>query len=191
MFLYYAQVQERLFNWNAKILIVLNNKINIMKTKIRENKKALSEIVAYVLLIVIAISLSLVVYAWLKGYILKPEEKCSDGVSLSLEKYSCQNKIINITLKNNGFFNVEGFIVRATNQTKGNAIYILMNGNQIENYFLNEKKALAPGEEYNSIFNYSKLNLVTKIEVQPVEIEGNKEPIVCSNAIIQLNVDCN
>ena len=72
------------------------------------NKKAISIIIGYVLLVVIAISLSLLVYAWLKNYLPKDVEKCPDSVSLTISNYNCdieENKIT-LTLRNKGFFNI-------------------------------------------------------------------------------------
>src|SRR3989338_8510282 len=72
----------------------------------KENKKAVSEVVSYVLLIVVAISLSIIVYAWIKIQLPKEIIECPEGVSVIIKDYRCnkQNNIINITFKNNGFY---------------------------------------------------------------------------------------
>lgn len=86
-----------------------------------KNKKALSEMVSYVLIIVIAIGLSVGVYAWLKGYLpsQNPKEKCNSDVALIIEDYNCTININKLTIKvkNQGLFNVEGFFIRASNIT--------------------------------------------------------------------------
>lgn len=151
-----------------------------------KNKKAMSEIIAYVLLIVLAISLSLVVYAWLKSYIVKPEKNCPEGVSISLEEYSCKDKIISLNVKNNGLFNIDGYVVRVGNTTKGKAVYYLKNRGLIENY-LPGKKALEPGEKFDSVLNYKDYGVITRIEIQPFEVD--KEIIMCSDAIIKQELE--
>jgi hypothetical protein len=47
-----------------------------------QNKKGISTMIEYVLLIVIVISLSSVVYIWMKTYIPQESIECQDGVSL-------------------------------------------------------------------------------------------------------------
>ena len=54
-----------------------------------KNKKALSEIVSYVLLIIIAISLSVAVYAWLEVYVPKNTVECEQGASVVIKDFSC------------------------------------------------------------------------------------------------------
>ena len=102
------------------------------------NKKGISELVSYVLLIVLAIAIAGGVYLWLTS-IAKPLQtvECPD-ISLILENYSCfgANKggagnIGNITLflRNNGRFDITGFKIMIANKSDG----ILSNITMIEN----------------------------------------------------------
>ena len=92
------------------------------KIKMKNNKKAVSEMISYVLLIVIALSLAAGVYAWMKLYVpAENEEKCSDEIALSINNYNCtqragidDKKIITLYIQNKGLFNVEGFYIRAS-----------------------------------------------------------------------------
>lgn len=152
------------------------------------NKKAISDIIGYVLLIVIAISISLLVYSWIKGYIPANEKNCPEGISLGIEYYLCNNDNLNITLKNNGLFDVNGFVIRISNLTKGRAVYYLKTGSYIENYFNAGLKPLASQQEESFNFNYGNYGLLTRIEIEPFKTD--KVIILCKDAIIQQEIKC-
>ena len=87
----------------------------IKPLKFRKDKKAINELVGYVLLVALAISLSIMVYYWLRTYVLPSQPRlCPDGVSLIVDAYSCQAGSFNLSLRNKGLFNVDGFIVRGS-----------------------------------------------------------------------------
>ena len=69
----------------------------------KKNRKGISVMIGYILLIAIAIVISVVVYQWLKTYIPTEPLKCSDGVSVFVEDYTynCTTNQFNFTLKNN------------------------------------------------------------------------------------------
>src|SRR3989344_2627893 len=79
-----------------------------------KNKKAVSEMVSYVFLIVIAIGLSIGVFAYLKIYLPKDRVECNQDVSLMVTDYLCvKNSIsgkitLNANVTNNGLFNLSG-----------------------------------------------------------------------------------
>ena len=57
---------------------------------LNKNKNGLSNIVAYVLLISITISLSVLVYGWLRFYVSEDVvETCSDNVNVVIRSYEC------------------------------------------------------------------------------------------------------
>ena len=151
------------------------------------NKKALSNIVAYVLLISITISLSVVVYNWLRFYVGEDEiPVCSDGVNLIIQEYICsaEDKLI-LTLKNKGRFNVDGFALRVHNRTDPEFGF----------YMLNETgTTIAPGEEIQITTDISdsgpagKFETITLIEIQPYQMEKGK--ISCRSVASQKVEDC-
>jgi len=154
------------------------------------NRKAISEIVAYVLLIVISISLALLVYAWLKSNILKPAEECPDSVSISIE-YKCNltKQSIDLKIKNNGLFTINGFIARASNKTGGLAICSLEKDDDRGTFFFKKYigEELKPNEEYEiSELSYKSCNNITRIEIEP--FITNKEIILCNKAIVSEEV---
>jgi len=54
-----------------------------------KNKRAVSPMIAYVLLIVIGISVAFLVYQWLKLQIPAQSEKCSEDVRIIIKSYEC------------------------------------------------------------------------------------------------------
>jgi FlaG/FlaF family flagellin (archaellin) len=164
-----------------------------MKRKTK-NKKALSEMVSYVLLIVIAIGLAAGVYAWLRGYLpsSNPRETCSEDASLSIEKYTCSEEQITLTIKNNGLFNINGFFIRGTDSENENAVptssleceeqfrcTITGRYDFPENFNPNELK------EVNFFYSQeTETKPLKKIQVQPfVKSRDSKKILLCSNTL--------
>lgn len=81
-----------------------------------QNKRGISEVVSYVLLIVIAISLSTLVFSFLYLYVPKEKPECKDGINLAVNKIKCvhnsTDNILNFTLENKGLFKVETAYIR-------------------------------------------------------------------------------
>lgn len=151
-----------------------------------KKKKALSNLIAYVLLISITISLSVLVYNWLRFYVTPNEiEECPEGVNIVLKDYDCVASDgggtgwINITLKNKGRFVVDGYVLRVHDRSDAEfGIYTLYDGR-----FLTDDQSLAPGEEVSEVFDFDDtydfseehiLNEITLVEIQPYIIENGK-----------------
>lgn len=151
--------------------------------------------VGYALLIAMALSLSLLVYAWLKAYTPGAVEPCPDDVAIVLADISCDNagNTMNLTLQNKGLFNIYGFYIKASNST-GIPIYNLKNASGAEDDIFNQGVVRA-GSDFRSnekrrwVFNYSHINRVNKIEIEPF-ISRNSEEILCTNAAITEEVNC-
>jgi len=82
--------------------------------------KGLSVVIGYVLLVTFGIVLSVVVYGYLKTYVPSEIDECPSGVSVSVADYDydCVSNELNLTLKNNGLFNVNGYYIYATNNSE-------------------------------------------------------------------------
>ena len=83
------------------------------------DKRAVSLMVAYVLLITIAIALSGMVYTWLKWYVGPAKEiGCDEGTTLVIQShnYNCDNNLLEMTIRNKGRFSVDGFVVRVSDK---------------------------------------------------------------------------
>ncbi len=146
-----------------------------------KNKKALSEIVGYVLLIAIALALAVGVFAWLKVFTQESTlQKCPDGVSLIIEDYSyfCSAGEINLTLENKGLFSLDGFYARGTDNAETQPTKLI--GDEFGNLF---KKQLRPGETTSLILKFNNLNLAL-VQIQPF-IDNTKGRAVCESVVNQ------
>lgn len=162
-----------------------------------KDKKAISEMVSYVLLIVIAIGLSVGVYAWLRWQAnIEKIEACPEDVSLVLKEYKClYTGKIQVTVKNNGLFNVNGYVIRGTNSSDKNALIGFPLKDVNLNYGSNVAGAvyfnnsLAPGKEITGELSYSGLNKLTRVEIEPFRIQPGGLKL-CNNAIVHQEVSC-
>ncbi|MDE1848658.1 MAG: hypothetical protein KGH55_01340 [Nanoarchaeota archaeon] len=84
-----------------------------------KNRKGVSEIVGYVLLISIVIVISIFVYQWLKSYVPQQQVSCPDGVSVAVTNfvYDCAKDTLNFTLSNTGTFSIAGYFIHASNNS--------------------------------------------------------------------------
>jgi hypothetical protein len=143
-----------------------------------ENKRAVSNVVAYVLLIVIAVALSVLVYNWLRFYVGEGDvSECLDGVGIIIKDYNCYetNEFgagrLSITLKNKGRFSIDGFSLRVHDRP----------GAEFGFYTLDEVGAsIIPGGEHSVNYSFDDyifdddkvLETLTLVEVQPFMMEG-------------------
>jgi flagellin-like protein len=163
-----------------------------------KNRKGISEIIGYVLMIALAVVMAGLVYSWLKFYVSKPvsEQFCPDGTSLIVSDYNCTDKIVSLTLRNQGRFTIDGMIARISNKS-GSEIAVYPLTQSIYNEFGIEIKltkisfvpALEPGNETTELFNYSDYGNIQFLEVEPskgTDKYGNV--ILCDNAIIKFPI---
>jgi len=157
-------------------------------------KKGLSEIVGYVLLVVMAIALALLVYAWMKGLLWNNPKECPAGVSLIIADYACNQDLnnITITLKNNGLFSINGFIARISNEPGKLATKPLLNGVPLGGeatgeFFFNET-GLLPNIEFVNSFSYDMYSQISDLEITPLkDVDG--ERILCDKSIIKQQLE--
>ncbi|MFA5061457.1 MAG: hypothetical protein WC494_04045 [Candidatus Pacearchaeota archaeon] len=157
------------------------------------SNRGISELIAYVLLITLTISISVLVYGWLKLYVAPGQESdCPEGVNLIISNYRCSPGNLEVTIKNKGRFTIDGFYVRVHNISNPEfGLYTLhsiaANGAEI-----------SPGEEFNYTYNsikgnppvdLSNLGEVTLIEVQPM-IGTETNMILCSDYTSLKIEDC-
>jgi hypothetical protein len=171
-----------------------------MKKYHDKNKRAIAEIISYVLLIVIAMSIAVGVYAWLKIYV--PSEKeadvCQENTAINIDDYTCytNTQVISLTLKNRGYFNIEGFFIKAANDTAKAIPSYLLNVipsgpgySGIYQFPVNDK--FIPGETINLNFTYKNISAVTKIQIQPFILGNKSKRIIPCETKIELPIqDC-
>jgi flagellin-like protein len=164
---------------------------------LRRNKKGLSEIVGYVLLIVFAISMSALVYTFLKSSIPKPEVQCPDAVSIEISDYNFSDdsdgKHLNLYITNRGLFGINGVSVTLKENSKpcnikamycrDNRLDCTSEGNKILfKQFLNQSMTKPIYIVYdNSICN------ANHVELTPMRYSDNGI-ILCDNSIIKENI---
>ena len=156
------------------------------------DKKAVSVMISYVILIAIAIAVSMGIYSWLRiiASDVKPEINCEEGTTLTLMGYSFAYENFTIDVKNNGRFNISGFILTVSNESGKPPTMILLGGEVYQGYYY-FLDPLRPGEEKKSI-NFSnettrgyRINIseIKKIRIQPF-IQDKSDLRVCKNSIL-------
>ena len=173
-------------------------------------KKGMSAIVGYVLLITFGIILSVIIYSYLKTYIPNEALDCPSSVSIFLRSYSCElsSDQLNLTFRNNGKFNLAGYFIFASNDSKINVATIEMVDKfedglndpsmAVSNYILYNKSdssnSLKPKEEFTHTYNISDIKDIEFIEIVPVRFQsdnGADRFVSCGKARIREKITCN
>jgi hypothetical protein len=83
-----------------------------------KEKKGVSELIGYIILITIALVMGAIIFVWIKSYVPTASLSCQDGVSISVRsfQYDCKRSL-NITIKNTGRFSITGYYIHATNKS--------------------------------------------------------------------------
>jgi hypothetical protein len=161
------------------------------------NKKGVSVMVSYILLIVIAVSLSAIVYGFLKLYIPKEKPECVDGINIIVQEAECINSKLELTLQNKGRFKIDAVFIRLGKQNREFREWI--NDPKVINdptkFYLNGNKGLQPGDSIpiNSLKVESIVdsdNFYT-LEIQPAIFtgQGSIEDLALCKATTQI-IDC-
>jgi len=150
-----------------------------------QDKKGLSIMIGYVLLVAIAIIMSMIVYQFIKTYIPREALECPGGVSVFIKetKYDCVTNKLEVTVKNNGLFSVAGYFIHATTSeeqelaTEDLSGKIDSGGKVYSNsvvFVLGKENVLSPDGEKKTIFDLSGLGFDLgnhKIELIPVRFQ--------------------
>jgi hypothetical protein len=184
-----------------------------------KNKRGVSVIIGYVMLIAIVITISLLVYQWMKSYVPQEALQCPDGVSVVLQdyKYDCTsgNSLLNFSLVNQGTFSVAGYFIKASNDSSQEIATT-----DLTPYYIGQDQALSgaagniilfgpcdtklcnllsPGKSRDMLdnaFNLSKYNFpgqVKYIEITPIrfiDYKGQNRLASCSSATITEKISC-
>jgi hypothetical protein len=180
-----------------KISFLLSGKRKMERSLLQKDKKGVSLMVSYVLLVIIAIGLSVAVFAYLQLYLPREEAKCLEDISLSIDEASCEfshgeNYNISIKLTNRGLFNVNGAFIRIGEQ--GRVFKVALN--QEDNFLFLEAgldNVLNPSESWepDSPYTYVPDNPSTpqELEVEPFLYEENK-PVLCEKSVVSKTIFC-
>lgn len=174
----------------------------MIRTKLKKNKNSQSEIVSYVLLIVITLAVAAGVYAWLRFYAPseKEAEKCSDEVSMGVNDYNCSSsgQTLSLVLENRGLFNINGFFIRASNDSS-KLPYLMLNktddpgayGSLLGRYDFTGERVLKPGNIFTANFSYTYTNLtsIKRIQIQPFTVGTRAKTLLMCKQIVDINID--
>ena len=178
-----------------------------------KDKRGLSVIIGYVLLIVISIVMSVIVYQWLKTYVPKDIATCPDGTSMFIKvvNYNCTTGVLTVTVANTGRFGIDGYFIRASNKSDEELATIDISSNLItaspeerlvkisgsEIRFSNYENSLSPEDTGNinsNAFNVLSYGRIYKIEVIPARIQeadNQKKLVMCGNVKAEEKLTCN
>jgi FlaG/FlaF family flagellin (archaellin) len=170
---------------------------------IKRNKKAISVMIGYILLISFALVMAIIVYAYIKTYVPKDLASCPDDTSLFIKEATCNNGELNITLKNNGRFNIAGYFIRGTediDQDVATVDLVQMAKEGVENqntYFtsilfdITQENTLKPGDEKINVYNLTEY--IYSISIIPTRFQGEgnkKELVACGNSRVGEIIEC-
>lgn len=164
----------------------------LKKVNKKKNKRGISEIVAYAIMIAIAIGLATAVFAWYKVVVEGTKEAvdCKDGTSVYLDSYRCvpspgQTDLV-LTIKNNGGFNVSGVIVKVSDDVAKEPTNTLLpvGGLSINAGTYTFSSDLKPGEQKDATFKNSSSGPIRRVSIQPY-VYINKRIVVCQGTLIK------
>jgi hypothetical protein len=173
----------------------------------KKNRRGLSEVISYILLIAISIAMSIMVYQWLRTYVPADSVKCSDGTSIFIKdiSYSCSGTLT-LTVQNNGKFGIDGYFIHVSTSPNTDALATIdisskitsggtTFGNSIR--FSNViENSLSPEDLHNvqiSSFNVQSYGTLHKVEITPFrmqEVSNKKRLVSCSEAKVEETLVC-
>jgi len=161
--------------------------------KIIYNKRGISILVGYVLLVVLALGMSAAVYSFLNFYIPKDQPQCENDVSLIIQDVSCQSQKLNVTLLNKGLFAVEGAFIKIGNASEvyketltssDNDLFFVEYGSSVQT-----PPGLHPGQTVNRSFDYASTG-DWELQVEPFVVGEDNEIVLCNKAVVTQIVSC-
>lgn len=170
---------------------------------IQKDKKAVSVMIGYIILITIAVIISTIVYQQLRTYVPSDALECVDGVSILVRdvSYNCTSNELDFTLKNNGRFGVGGYFIKATESpadeiatTDLSEYHNLGSGGALILDLL-DSNSLKPEDESHFYFDLSSspASQFYSIELIPIRFEEfqNQDRLVsCTNAKVKETLNC-
>ncbi len=167
-------------------------------------RRGISPIIAYVLLVSFVLVMVPIVYQGLKSYVPQESLECPEGISVFVQDYSCEENedgTYNLTLeiKNNGRFDVGGFLIHAGDGSSEVASEDLssriIEGGKILGgmvvFASGDDNPLGPGNMRKTVFNINQE--IAKVDILPMrfqEKDGKKKIVICSNAGLKEDVAC-
>ena len=171
----------------------------------KTDKKGVSIMIGYVLLITAAIVMGVIVYQWLRTYVPIEAPACSEEISVFIRQYECDlaTRELTITIKNSGKFNLAGYFIHVANKSDQEiatidlSAYVTTGGISAGGsviYSVGSSNPLQPSKELVSVFDLSAANLgqIYLIEIIPFrfqEVRNKLTFVSCGNAKIRENIN--
>jgi len=169
---------------------------------LRKDKRGISLMISYVLLIVIALTLAAGIFAWLKLYV--PQEdavSCPSDTSISIKTHDCVSlapeltyNSLDLEIENRGLFNIENFFIRLSNEEgklpttlPSDTVFNLDYGTLVDGKF-QLTMPLAPGQTIDIRVPYGtgspndEINNIERVQIQPFILDNTKI-ITCDSGI--------
>ena len=171
------------------------------------NKKGISSIIGYILLISFVVVISGIVYTWMQSYVPQDLPACPDSVSMIVDA-SCTGNTLKVTLDNNGLFDISGYYIKGATSADGVATIDLGANNGFidpdgdptkddsyvpEQGFIRFKNLEFGAEDTAKVHTFTLTPGIVAIEVTPMkaELEGSKYRVVsCSKAKVRKAITC-
>ena len=167
-----------------------------------KNKKAISIMVGYVLLVAFGIAMGIIVYGYLKTYTPSDTISCPTGVSIFIRSTSCGGGELNISLKNNGKFDLAGYLIKGANSSDQEVATIDLSEFLIEGGYKVGKAILMDKRNQNKFKIKEKMGSkfsgistdLTKIEIIPVRWQkdenGKIKFVSCGDSKVSEELNC-
>ena len=147
--------------------------------------------IGYVILIGITIVIAGITYAWLQTYVPQDKLECPEGTSIFIKDIDCSTTpgriYLDLVLENNGRFNIDGYFIRATNNSAQEIATIDLSkysGQQQNNYIIFPNTLpLEPNTEATATFdiNLSETGALALLEITPIRIQEQDSRIKLVN----------
>jgi hypothetical protein len=176
------------------------------KYSTRKQKKGLSAMVGYVLLVVFSVFLGVITYTLLRTIVPQKPLECHDATSLMIEGYTydCNTNILTLNIENNGRINVGGYFIYGSSNGMRQRDVELSALNMDDKSLLSPlgvkfgnpivKNSLKPNQVEIETYDLTELNQdLTYLELQPIiwGTEDRKMKLIqCSDAIVRKDIQC-
>lgn len=172
---------------------------------IKRNKRGVSVLIGYALLIAFAITTSIVTYNWMKTYVPTDILDCPEGVSVLVKDITCSTVDgkyqIDLTIENTGRFDLAGYFIYASNDTNGTLVTIDLTksltsgGNNITGAVLflstqDNSFEISGGDKSNRFVTKENITSVEITPVRFVEENGKMRFASCGDANVREFVRC-
>lgn len=174
-----------------------------MFTPIKKKKKGVSPLIGYVLLVSFVIVLGVIIYNWMRTYVPSESLECPEGASLFIKSYECNGSVLNLTLKNNGKFNIGGYFIYATtspNQTLATrdiSFYLADNLSRLSPTgvkFTGDMNSLKPNQEEIENYDFTGTDFsIYSVEIIPIRWQKERRInriVSCSEEKIKEVISC-